>query len=502
MPKQSGVSDLIGKTIRGAFPDIEEDWLKIYDNVLRTGESISFERFVPVVNRTLDLYAFRLGDPAGGRVAVIFEDITNRRKAEQERESARQTAELLNRAGTALSIELDPQKLTQTITDIATELVGAQFGAFFHNVIDQRGESYMLYTISGVPREAFSKFPMPRNTAVFAPTFSGKSIVRSDDIPRDPRYGKNEPRKGMPEGHLPVRSYLAVPVVSRSGEVLGGLFFGHGEPGRFTEQHENIGAGIAGQAAIALDNARLFTESMRNQEDLKRANNELRRANSDLEQFAYSASHDLQEPIRNVAIYSQIIQKRYAQALDDKGTQYISFVIEGAQRLGNLVKDLLAYAQSGKAEQELTEDVDSGVALRNALEDLAAAIRDSNGTVSHGEMPRARVPMVQLQQLFLNLIGNGLKYRRDGESPQISVAAERDGLFWRFSVKDNGIGIPAEYRDRIFGIFRRLHGDNKYAGTGIGLAICQRIVERNGGRIWVESNGSSEGSTFFFTLPA
>ncbi len=235
---------------------------------------------------------------------------------------------------------------------------------------------------------------------------------------------------------------------------------------------------------------------------LRRTNNELRRANSDLEQFAYSASHDLQEPIRNVAIYSQIIRTRYAEALDERGKQYISFVTEGAQRLGNLVKDLLAYAQSGKTEEELTEDVDSGVALKNALSDLEAAIRDSSATVSFGELPRTRMHLVQLQQLFQNLIGNALKYRGDGEPPQIVIAAERDGMFWNFSVKDNGIGIPAEHRDRIFGIFKRLHGDGKYAGTGIGLAICQRIVERNGGRIWVESNETGQGSAFFFTLPA
>lgn len=154
--------------------------------------------------------------------------------------------------------ELDLQRVVQAVTDAATELTNAQFGAFFYNVKNDAGESYMLYTISGVPREAFSRFPMPRNTAVFEPTFSGTGIVRSANIRKDPRYGHNPPHHGMPEGHLPVVSYLAVPVVSRSGEVLGGLFFGHGEEGVFTENEEQIAAALAAQAAVAIDNARLY----------------------------------------------------------------------------------------------------------------------------------------------------------------------------------------------------------------------------------------------------
>ena len=144
------------------------------------------------------------------------------------------TAELLNRVGTTINSELDTQKLTQKVTDLATQLTGAQFGAFFHNVIGEDGESYVLYTLSGAPREAFARFPLPRNTAVFAPTFHGEGIVRSADITQDPRYGRNALYCGMPEGHLPVKSYLAVPVVSRGGDVLGGLFFGHPEVGVFT----------------------------------------------------------------------------------------------------------------------------------------------------------------------------------------------------------------------------------------------------------------------------
>jgi PAS domain S-box-containing protein len=171
--------------------------------------------------------------------------------------------ETLNQTITKVSAELDLERLVQTVTDAGVRLIGAQFGAFFYNVTDASGDTLTLYTISGVPREHFSQFPNPRATHVFSPTFNGQGPVRSDDILLDPRYGHNPPYNGMPEGHLPVRSYLAVPVRSRSGEVMGGLFFGHPEPGRFTARHEELLIGVAGQAAIGIDNARLYEAAQR-----------------------------------------------------------------------------------------------------------------------------------------------------------------------------------------------------------------------------------------------
>jgi PAS domain S-box-containing protein len=189
-----------------------------------------------------------------------------------------------------MSAELDVEKLVQFVTDAATRLVGAQFGAFFYNVVDASGEAYMLFTISGVPREEFAKFPMPRNTAIFAPTFSGSGIVRSDDIRKDPRYGQNAPYHGMPAGHLPVVSYLAVPVISKRGHVIGGLFFGHGEPGKFTEDAERLVAGVAAQAAISIDNARLIVDATRSAERVRREEERYRTLVTATSQIVWSAS--------------------------------------------------------------------------------------------------------------------------------------------------------------------------------------------------------------------
>lgn len=190
------------------------------------------------------------------------------REAEANLKAANDMLQTMNRSGAAIAAELDLDRVVQMVTDAGVELTGAEFGAFFYNVLNNAGESYMLFTLSGAERSQFD-FGMPCATAVFKPTFDGDGVVRSDDITADPRYGKNAPHHGMPKGHLPVRSYLAVPVTSRTGEVLGGLFFGHHQPGRFTPRHEELMVGIAGQAAIAIDNARLYQASQRANETLE-----------------------------------------------------------------------------------------------------------------------------------------------------------------------------------------------------------------------------------------
>lgn len=225
---------------------------------------------------------------------------------------------------------------------------------------------------------------------------------------------------------------------------------------------------------------------------------ELRRANEDLQQFAYSASHDLQEPIRNVAIYSELVAQRYDEALDDDGRMFLGFLKEGGRRLARLVADLLAYTRAGVAEIELTP-VDASAVLRETLAGLSQAVLESCASVTSDELPEVYMGEAHLQQVLQNLIGNALKYRTE-EPPRIHISAAASGVSWCFSVRDNGIGIDPKYKEKIFGVFKRLHHDQKYGGTGIGLAICQRVVERYGGRIWVESE-PGKGATFFFTIP-
>jgi PAS domain S-box-containing protein len=229
----------------------------------------------------------------------------------------------------------------------------------------------------------------------------------------------------------------------------------------------------------------------------KEKEEELRRANDDLQQFAYSASHDLQEPIRNVAVYSEIVAKRYHDQLDADGRQFLGFLREGGRRLATLINDLLAYTRAGVVEGNVGT-VDSSTVLERAVSGLAEAIRESGATVTHDSLPPVNMGESHLQLVFQNLLSNAIKYRKD-KAPQIHVAAAQQAGDVVFSVQDNGIGIDPQYKEKIFGVFKRLHRDQKYSGTGIGLAICQRVVERYGGRIWVEST-PGEGATFFFTL--
>lgn len=313
-----------------------------------------------------------------------------------------------------------------------------------------------------------------------------------DKTARDPEHAE------MIRG-LGLRSFILAPMLM--GErVLGLITFATAESGR-TYQHPDLALAeeLARRAAIAIENSRLYEETKRHGQALRVSNVELRRANSDLEQFAYSASHDLKEPLRMVSLFTQLLKKKYANQLDSEASEYIAHAVQGAQRMEMLVRDLLAYTTASASPGKPLELVNANTILEQTLGILHSDLKASGAEVTRTELPLVRIHAVQLHQLFQNLIGNAIKYRSQN-APCIHISAEQKQDEWLFAVQDNGIGIASEYADQIFGLFKRLHGRDDYEGTGLGLAICKKIVESVGGAIWVESE-LGRGSTFYFTIP-
>ena len=327
------------------------------------------------------------------------------------------------------------------MTDAATALTTAEFGAFFYNLVNESGESYTLYTISGVPRDAFSKFPMPRNTEVFAPTFRGTAVVRSPDITKDPRYGHNAPHHGMPAGHLPVRSYLAVPVKGRSGDVIGGLFFGHPSVGRFSEHHERLAVGVASWASVALENARLYAS--------------VQEASRIKDDFLASLSHELRTPLNAILGYARILRSGIVPP--DKRDRAIETIERNATSLTQIVEDVLDISRivAGKIRLNV-QPVDFPDIVRSAVEAIIPAA-DAKGVRIEMVLDPEATPVSgdpeRLQQVLWNLLSNAVKFTNRGG--RVQVRLERVNSQVEVVVSDTGIGIAAEFLPHVFERFRQ-----------------------------------------------
>jgi two-component system, chemotaxis family, sensor kinase Cph1 len=297
---------------------------------------------------------------------------------------------------------------------------------------------------------------------------------------------------------LSLENCIALPVMSRPGALVGVLFFGRRSPEPFSDRDEHVALSLASQAGIAIENARLFTMAEQERKRLEAARQVLQRSNEELRQFAYVASHDLQEPLRTVASFTQLLVSRYRDQAGPDADAFVSHIVEGVERMSSLIRDLLQYSSTGATKAIPTEPCSAESALTEVLFALSASIQESGATIVHDPLPDVWIDDRSLTLLLQNLIGNAIKYR--GHEPlRIEISAEAVADDWLFTVRDNGIGISPEYHERIFGIFKRLHG-REVPGTGIGLAICQRIVQWHGGRIWVESKPGA-GSAFRFTVP-
>jgi PAS domain S-box-containing protein len=534
-------SEMLGQSLSRIFPDDQQEFLRQeIEDATAHGKGGGEEGWRVRKDGSHfwavgELSPLRENEAIVGFVKIL-RDRTNQRQTEEVLREERRALEVLNRAGSTLALQTDLERLVQIVTDAGVELSGAEFGAFFYNITNQAGESYMLYTLSGAPLEAFSKFPMPRNTEVFAPTFNGEGIVRSDDITLDPRYGKNAPRKGMPEGHLPVRSYLAVPVMSRTGEVLGGLFFGHARPRMFSERSERGLSGLAAEAAVAIDNANLSQAMRREIAERRRAQEALTDLNATLEgqvverteqlrrneealrqsqkmeavgQLTGGVAHDFNNLLQVIIGNLETLQRNLPTD-SPRLQRAMRHAMNGAQRAAALTQRLLAFSRRQPLDPK---PIDVNV-LVNGLSDMVHRTLGETiavETVLGAGVWRVEADPNELEAAILNLAVNARDAMPEGgrltletvnahidEAYAAAHAEVLAGQYVLISVTDTGAGMNPQTVAQAFEPFFTTKPVGK--GTGLGLSQVYGFVKQSSGHVKIYSE-PDQGTTVKLYLP-
>jgi len=509
---------LLGSKVREGWPEVAD----FNDNVMKVGlaggtlsykdQELTLYRHGHPEQVFMNLDYSPVIDEAGkpGGVLCVLAETTERLRAERALAEDSKTLETINQTGAAVAGELNLERVVQMVTDAGVTLTGAEFGAFFYNVVDANGESYTLYTISGVPRSMFENFPMPRNTKVFAPTFGGEGVVRSDDITKDPRYGQNAPYYGKPKGHLPVVSYLAVPVLSRDGKVLGGLFFGHSQPSQFVERHETLMNGIAAQAAVAIDNARLYQavqnaneslelrvnqalqERLRDQDRLIETEDALRQSQKmeAVGQLVSGLAHDFNNVLGAVIASLDMIRRRSGDR--ERIERFAAAGMQAAERGGKLTAQLLAFSRNQRLELRPIFVCD----VIESIEELLARTLGPMINITFGLNP-APVPVMadatQTEMMILNLALNARDAMPEGGDLFIGTAVREidadpemaSGEYVELIVRDSGTGMDADTVRRAIDPFFTTKPVGK--GTGLGLPQVYGSARQAGGTVRIES---------------
>ena len=487
--------EVIGKSIRILIPDelqSEEDEVLAK---IRSGDKVDHYETVRLRKGgeriAISLTVSPIHDDRGRVVGAskIARDITDRARMQAELREHAENMEKLGSVGAVLASTLDRETIIQKVTDTATELTHAEFGAFFFNVRDPKsGDTLRLFALAGASADARGQFPNPRAASIFGPTF-GQGVVRIDDVTNDSRFGTDPPFNGLPLGHLPVRSYLAVPVKRMGGGVLGGLFFGHSEPGVFNEQHERLAVGVASWATVALENARLYTEA----QDANRLKDE----------FLAVLSHELRTPLNAILGYARLLRANVLPV--DQVPRGLETLERNARWLTQIVDDVLDVSRivAGKIRLDV-QAVDLSAVVNNAVATVqpaadAKAVRiqtliDPRVAAVSGDPDR-------LQQVCWNLVSNAVKFTDKGG--RVQVRLERVNSHVEIIVSDTGIGIKPDFIPLVFERFRQADSGatRKSGGLGLGLAIVRHIVEMHGGLVLAESAGENQGATFTVRLP-
>jgi PAS domain S-box-containing protein len=488
--------EAIGRSIRILIPDelqAEED---VVLAKVRCGEQVDHYETVRqrkdgtriAISLTISSIRNEHGEIVGA--SKIARDITERtRLRAAAREHATDT-ERLSEAGSIVASTLDRESIIQTVTDIATELTRAEVGAFFHSVPDaDAGDTFTLSALSGARRDAFAQFPFPRAAAALAQRVLGAGPVRLADVTAEPPYRGSVPNYGTPLGHLPVRSYLAIPVKGVTGDVLGRLCFGHSQVGFFTEQHERLAVGVAAWASVALENARLYAEAQA--------------ANRTKDEFLAVLSHELRTPLNAIVGYSRLLRGNILSG--DKATRGLETLERNATWLTQIVEDVLDVSRivSGKIRLDV-QPVELPLIIHNAVATVQPAA-DAKGvriqTVVDPRVDAVSGDPGRLQQVVWNLLSNGVKFT--SKHGRVQVRLERVNSNVEVIVSDTGIGISGDFLPHVFERFRQAEAGTtrKSGGLGLGLSIVRHIVEMHGGTVEASSAGEGKGATFRVRLP-
>ncbi len=447
---------------------------KVIEKEVKIGEKIQY------VKITAKLIYNEANEIIG--VSKCFSDITPYVTDSQLLQKHIENLQYLNDIWESLSQNLDVQNILQIVTDVTTKFSGASYGAFFYNSLTEDGEAMKLFTLSGAKREDFMKLGMPRNTDIFKKTFNSKQGFIANDITQHHDFGKNPPHNGLPKGHLPVKSYMSIPVFSMAGENMGSLLFGHPEPGKFSQEHITMMQSIASQAAIALENSKLL-KNVRTLSDKK-----------DL--FITVVGHELRSPLTTIKGFIQVLREVNQ---DNELCIYIEKVLEQVDKLNLLVDDLLDIGQieAGKISLEKSEFCLSDL-VKDTIETVLYAQNTHEIVFDNREAMLITADKRRVQQVLYNLIYNAVKYSPDADKVLVQIKSEKSEVIVK--IIDYGIGISEKHIHNIFDRFYRVPSKKNISGIGIGLFLCSKIIKKHGGTLSVNSV-LDEGSEFIFKIP-
>jgi PAS domain S-box-containing protein len=507
---------VIGRLVQQVIPEPSCTLvLQHYRHAIESGTSVGWEEITeyPSGRKTGLVTVTPVFDAHGACTNLIgtVHDITRSKQIEAALREETAILELLNRTGAAIGSTLEIDKLLQLVTDAATQLAGATLGAFFYNATGAEGDALTLRALSGAPREAFEKFGYPHATGLFGQTLNGTPVIRIDDVSSDPRYGHSAPHHGMPPGHLPVRSYLAVAVVSRSGGAIGGLFFGHPAPGVFSERAERLVLAVAAQAAVAIDNARLYEavqKSAEERENLLASERAARagaeRSSAMKDEFLAMLAHELRNPLAPISSAARYLGMAYKS--EPRIDQVAAVITRQVDHMTRIVDDLLDMSRITRGLVTIKKEAcDFNEILANAVDQVMPLIESKKQSLTlHG----ARHPLViegdktRLIQVFANILNNAAKYTQAGGAITLELeTAAPDAL--HIFIRDNGPGMEPDLLQNVFELFvqGKRAPDRSEGGLGLGLALVKKIVELHAGSVTADSKGIGQGSTFNVRLP-